>query len=95
MVRNAVEKRNPDQSVKRMPFARFGEPNDFRHVLRVDAKSVLLAFVERWAIETGVEKFSQQSIVQADGVGPLHSRNKREDVAVSQFEQLVALMNCV
>lgn len=78
-----------------MPFSRLREPNYFRHVLRVDAQCVFLAFVECRAVETSVEKFSQQSVIKADGVGPLHSRNKREDVAVDQIEQLIALMHSV
>jgi hypothetical protein len=34
-------------------------------------------------------------LVETNGVRPLDSRHKREDVTISQLKQLIAVMNCV
>jgi hypothetical protein len=84
-----------DEGIEREPFAHIWELQDLCSILRVDTQRVLLALVEGRTIQSSIEKFTQQPLIKTNGVRSLDSRNKREDVAVHQLKQLIAVMDGV
>lgn len=84
-----------DKSIEREPFAHIWELQDLCSIFRVDTQRVLLALIEGRTIQSSIKKFTQQPLVETDGVRPLDSRNKRQDVAINQLKQLIAIMNGV